>query len=139
MLVVFFRQAAAGELPCVDQAAVLAEIAKEVYTIEIIKILGDRAKKLLDELGYENIFVKIGDGYKGWPEKGPFDAVIVTCAPEKIPQALVDQLNEGGRMIIPVGSVGAVQELVRGTKVKGKLETQDVLPVRFVPMVRGED
>jgi len=121
------------------QAAVLAEIVKEVYTIEIIPSLGKRARKLLEELGYDNVHVKIGDGYKGWPEKAPFDAVIVTCAPEAIPQALIEQLEEGGRMIIPVGRTGAVQELVRGVKVDGELRTQEVLPVRFVPMVRGED
>lgn len=121
------------------QAAVLAEIAGEVHTIEIIPSLGRRAQALLKELGYDNIFVKIGDGYKGWPEKAPYDAVIVTCAPENIPGALIDQLKEGGRIIIPVGKTGSVQELVRGVKVKGKLETQDVLPVRFVPMVKGKE
>jgi len=121
------------------QAAVLAEIVKEVYTIEIIPSLGKKAEKLLKELGYDNVHVKIGDGYKGWPEKAPFDAVIVTCAPEAVPQALIEQLGEGGRMIIPVGKAGAVQELVRGVKVNGELRTQEVLPVRFVPMVKGED
>ena len=121
------------------QAAILAEIVKEVYTMEIIPVLGKRARALLKEMEYENIFIRIGDGYKGWPEKAPFDAVIVTCAPEEIPKALIDQLKEGGRMIIPVGGAGAVQELVRGVKVKGKFKRQDVLPVRFVPMVRGKD
>ena len=121
------------------QAAILGEIAKEVYTIEIIPVLGKRAEKLLKKLEYENIYVKIGDGYKGWPEDAPFDAVIVTCAPENIPQALINQLKEGGRMIIPVGTSGGVQELVKGVKDKGRFKTQDVLPVRFVPMVRGKD
>ena len=85
------------------QAAILAEIVKEVYTIEIIEILGTSARERLEAMGYKNIHVKIGDGYKGWPEKAPFDAVIVTCAPEKIPKPLIDGLREGGRMIIPVG------------------------------------
>ena len=121
------------------QAAILGEIVAEVCTIEIVPVLGNRAKKLLEELEYDNVHVNIGDGYKGWPEKALFDAVIVTCAPEDIPGALVEQLREGGRIIVPVGPVGAVQELVRGVKVKGTLRTQDVLPVRFVPMVRGKD
>jgi len=121
------------------QAAVVAEIVKEVYTIEIIEELGKRARRTLEMLGYKNIRVKIGDGYKGWPEKGPFDAVIVTCAPERIPEALIEQLSDGGRMIVPVGRAGAVQRLVRAVKKKGKLETKEVMPVRFVPMVRGPD
>jgi protein-L-isoaspartate(D-aspartate) O-methyltransferase len=121
------------------QAAILAELVKEVYTIEIIERLGKRAQETLDRLGYKNIHVKIGDGYKGWPEKAPFDAVIVTCAPEKVPQALVEQLREGGRMIIPVGRAGAVQKLVRGIKKKGRVETKQVMHVRFVPMVKGRD
>ena len=121
------------------QAAILAELVEEVYTIEIIPNLGKRAQKLLNEMGYENIHVKIGDGYKGWPEKAPFDAVIVTCAPEDIPKALIEQLKEGGRMIIPVGMEGGIQELVRGVKIKDRLKTQDVLPVRFVPMIKGKD
>ena len=121
------------------QAAILAELAAEVYTIELLPKLGTRARKLLEDLGYNNIQVKIGDGYKGWPEKAPFDAVIVTAAPEDIPPALVDQLKEGGKMIIPVGPVGGVQNLIRGVKQKGKLITKDVLPVRFVPMIKGKD
>lgn len=120
------------------QAAILAEIAAEVYTIEIIPVLGERAREVLERLGYENVHVRIGDGHKGWPEKAPFDAVIVTCAPEKIPSALVEQLREGGRIIIPVGESGSVQELVRGRKEDGRLITSDVLPVRFVPMVGGD-
>ena len=121
------------------QAAVLAEIVAEVCTVEIIESLGKRAETLLGELGYDNVHVRIGDGYEGWPEMAPFDAVIVTCAPEEVPAALVTQLKDGGRIIVPVGPVGAVQELVRGVKVGGKLETSDVLPVRFVPMVRGKE
>ena len=121
------------------QAAILAELAAEVYTIELLPKLGTRAGKLLDDLGYNNIHVKIGDGYKGWPEKAPFDAVIVTAAPEDIPPALIEQLKEGGKMIIPVGPAGGVQNLIKGVKKKGKLKTMDVLPVRFVPMIKGKD
>lgn len=121
------------------QAAILAELVKEVYTIEIVEKLGKRARQTLEMLGYKNIHVKIGDGYMGWPEKAAFDAVIVTCAPEQIPEALVQQLNDGGRMIIPVGKAGAIQELVRAVKKKGKLKTKEVMRVRFVPMVKGHD
>ncbi len=119
------------------QAAVLAEIVREVYTIEIIESLGKRARRILEKLGYKNVHVKIGDGYKGWPEMAPFDAVIVTCAPHRIPTPLVEQLAEGGRMIIPVGETGGVQNLVKGVKRGDKLETRGVLPVRFVPMLRS--
>jgi protein-L-isoaspartate(D-aspartate) O-methyltransferase len=121
------------------QAAILAELVKEVYTIEIVAKLGKRAQQTLSNLGYKNIHVKIGDGYKGWPDKAPFDAVIVTCAPEKVPPALIEQLNEGGRMIIPVGRTGGVQKLVRAVKKGGRLKTDDVMYVRFVPMVKGSD
>lgn len=120
------------------QAAVLAELVRAVYTIEILPELGECAKSTLEKLQYKNIHVKIGDGYKGWPEMAPFDAVIVTCAPEQIPAALIDQLKEGGRMIIPVGREGRVQKLVKVTKHKGKAQTQAVMDVRFVPMVEGE-
>jgi protein-L-isoaspartate(D-aspartate) O-methyltransferase len=115
------------------QAAVLAEIAKEVYTIEIVPSLGLQAERLFKKLGYKNIHVKIGDGYRGLPEQAPFDAVIVTAAPGHIPQPLVDQLNKGGRMIIPVGEF--YQELILITKnPDGSVKKQSVLPVRFVPM-----
>ena len=117
------------------QAAVLAELINEVYSVEIIETLGIRAQKTLGALGYKNIHIKIGDGHKGWPQKAPFDAIIVTCAPEQIPRALVEQLKEGGRMIIPVGRNGAVQKLVRAVKREGRLKTEDVMLVRFVPMV----
>jgi protein-L-isoaspartate(D-aspartate) O-methyltransferase len=120
------------------QAAILAELVKDVYTIEIIAELGKRAQQTLEKLQYKNIHVKIGDGYKGWPDMAPFDAIIVTCAPEKIPQALIEQLKEGGGMIIPVGREGGIQKLVRIMKKGGKLETQEVMHVRFVPMVRGD-
>lgn len=113
------------------QAAVLAEICNEVYTIEIIKELGNRSKKLLTELGYHHVYVKIGDGYLGWPEKAPFDAILVTAAPEHIPQPLIKQLATGGHLIIPVGSTH--QELMRLTKTKEGIKKESLLPVRFVP------
>ena len=119
------------------QAAVLAEIVKDVFTIEIVPKLGNRASKLLDELGYGNIHVRIGDGYLGWPEEAPFDAVIVTAAPERIPEALIMQLREGGAMIIPVGRRGGVQRLLKGVRKGDQLITTKELDVRFVPMVRG--
>jgi len=118
------------------QAAVMAEIVDSVYTIEINEILGKRAEKLLNELGYKNIAVRIGDGYKGWKEAAPFDAILVTCAPSHVPEPLKEQLAEGGRMIIPVGSSIGGQELVLLTKIKGEIVQDTVIPVRFVPMVR---
>jgi len=114
------------------QAAILAELAKEVYTIEIIEKLATSAERLLFDLGYKNIKVKAGDGYLGWPEAAPFDAIIVTCAPDHIPKPLMDQLKEGGRMVIPVGKL--TQELKKIVKRGGKLETTNVIPVIFVPM-----
>jgi protein-L-isoaspartate(D-aspartate) O-methyltransferase len=121
------------------QAAILAEIAREVYTIEIRPRLGETARERLNEMGYRNISVKIGDGYKGWPEEVPFDAIIVTCAPDEIPKPLVDQLAEGGRMIIPVGERGGVQELVLLKKEKGTIREKAVMKVLFVPMLRKEE
>jgi protein-L-isoaspartate(D-aspartate) O-methyltransferase len=115
------------------QAAVLAELVAQVYTIEIIEDLAKQAAAELKRLGYTNVYVRAGDGYKGWPEAAPFDAIIVTCAPEKIPPALLEQLKDGGRMIIPVGATWD-QELVLLRKQGVKLERQAVLPVRFVPM-----
>lgn len=115
------------------QAAVLAAIVKEVFTIEIVPSLGHRATELLKKLGYENIHVKIGDGYRGLPENAPFDAIMVTAAPKHIPQPLIDQLEKGGRMIIPVGDF--YQELILITKQPdGTIKRESVLPVRFVPM-----
>ncbi|MEQ9286494.1 MAG: protein-L-isoaspartate(D-aspartate) O-methyltransferase [Cyclobacteriaceae bacterium] len=116
------------------QAAVLAELCDSVFTIEIVRPLGVRADKVLKQLRYSNIYTKIGDGYLGWPEHAPFDAIIVTCAPFDIPPSLKDQLAEGGRMIIPAGSKGR-QQLYLLRKVKGKLKTYNVLDVLFVPMV----
>lgn len=121
------------------QAAILAELINEVYSIEIIEALGIRAQETLGKLGYKNVHIKIGDGHKGWAQKAPFDAIIVTCAPEQIPRPLVEQLKEGGRMIIPVGRAGAVQKLVRAVKKGGRLQTQEAMLVRFVPMVSGDD
>ena len=120
------------------QAAVLSQLVREVYSIEVVPDLGMRAQKTLKKLGYDNVRVRIGDGYKGWPEKAPFDALIVTCAPEKIPESLVRQLKEGGRMIIPVGKAGTVQKLIRAVKKEGRLVAHEVMFVRFVPMVRGD-
>ena len=115
------------------QAAILAEMGADVYTVEIVEPLAEMAGQTLQRLGYDNAHVKHGDGYRGWPEHAPFDAIIVTCAPDKIPPDLVAQLKEGGRMIIPVGG-GMSQELVLLRKAGGKIEKQSVLPVRFVPM-----
>jgi len=114
------------------QAAVLAEIVDSVFTIEIITELADRARQTLLELKYENIVVRQGDGYHGWKEKAPFDAIIVTAAPPKIPPLLLEQLKIGGKMVLPVGEY--VQELVVVHKTERGMEMQNVLPVRFVPM-----
>ncbi|WP_243382516.1 protein-L-isoaspartate(D-aspartate) O-methyltransferase [Geothrix alkalitolerans] len=119
------------------QAAVLAGLVAEVYTMEIVEPLAQRAEADLKRLGYTNVKVRAGDGHLGWPEAAPFDAIIVTCAPEDVPQPLVDQLKVGGRMIIPVGSQWGAQELYLLRKTATGLRRQGVLPVRFVPMVRG--
>lgn len=116
------------------QAAVLAEIVKEVYTIEIVAFLAERAKKDLARLGYENVHVLCGDGFKGWPEHAPFDAVIVTCAPEKVPEPLIEQLKIGGRLVIPVGPQWSGQWLKIVTKTATGVTEQRTIPVRFVPM-----
>ena len=116
------------------QAAVLAVIVKEVYTIEIVKPLADRAQKLLADLGYKNVTVKYGDGYQGWEEYAPFDAIIITAAAERIPEPLIKQLKEGGSLVIPVGSTQFAQNLTLGTKRSGKLVTERICPVAFVPM-----
>lgn len=114
------------------QAAILAELAKEVYSIEIIESLADSAKNRLIEMGYRNVMVRVGDGYAGWPEVAPFDAIVVTCAPDHVPKPLLDQLREGGRLVLPVGTYS--QELKKIVKKAGKLETNDIIPVIFVPM-----
>lgn len=115
------------------QAAVLALLVSNVYSIEIIPELAQRAAADLARLGYTNVHVRAGDGYAGWPEHAPFDAIIVTCAPEDIPQPLVEQLAEGGRMVIPVGDRWG-QSLVRMTKRGGTLHREDLMSVIFVPM-----
>lgn len=117
------------------QAAVLSGLVKEVYSIEIVEPLATQAAETLKRLNYKNVKVKYGDGYLGWKEFAPFDSIIVTCAPDKVPEPLIEQLKEGGRMIIPVGPLFS-QELYLLTKEKGKIKQQAVLPVRFVPMTR---
>ena len=117
------------------QAAILAELGADVYSIEIIPELADHARRVLAQEGFPNVHVLTGDGYKGWPEHAPFDAVIVTCAPEDMPQTLVDQMKDGGRMIVPVGE--GFQRLVILRKKDGEVEQIKDLPVRFVPMVHG--
>ncbi|HTD53542.1 MAG TPA: protein-L-isoaspartate(D-aspartate) O-methyltransferase, partial [Thermoanaerobaculia bacterium] len=115
------------------QSAVLAKLAREVYSIEIVPELAREAAERLKRLDYTNVIVREGDGYRGWPEHAPFDAIIVTAAPERIPEPLLDQLAPGGRMVIPVG--GFFQELkVFRKDANGKVSEKDVLPVRFVPM-----
>lgn len=116
------------------QAAVLGELVKSVYTIEIVEPLGRRAESDLRRLNYTNVFVRVGDGYQGWPEQAPFDAIIVTCSPDHIPQPLIDQLRDGGRMIIPVGDDWRGQDLVLLDKKGTNVIRRAVLPVRFVPM-----
>jgi protein-L-isoaspartate(D-aspartate) O-methyltransferase len=116
------------------QAAILAELVKEVYTIEILEPLAKQSERLFRELNYRNIKVKLGDGFLGWSEFSPFDGIIVTCAPDKIPSPLLEQLAEGGRLVIPVGALRQELKLVR--KVKGKIQEEDIIPVRFVPMLR---
>lgn len=120
------------------QAAVLAEMGVDVYSIEIVEPLGLKAKAILKTLKYKNVHVKVGDGYKGWPGKGPFDGIIVTCAPTHIPEPLKDQLAENGRMVIPVGSVYGRQRLYLLRKVKGAIKEEAIFDVRFVPMVDEE-
>jgi protein-L-isoaspartate(D-aspartate) O-methyltransferase len=116
------------------QAAVLSGLVAQVYTIEIVEALGERARADLARLGYRNVHVRIGDGYEGWPEHAPFDSIIVTCSPERVPQPLVDQLKDGGRMVIPVGDTSVGQDLYLLEKRGGKVVQRAILPVRFVPM-----
>jgi protein-L-isoaspartate(D-aspartate) O-methyltransferase len=121
------------------QAAVLAEVVKQVYSIELIEGLGRSAAARLAELGYGNVEVRIGDGYQGWPEKAPFDGILVTAAAPQVPPALLAQLKPGARMVIPVGGSDAVQYLKVLTKrADGGYDEKRVLPVRFVPMVPGK-
>jgi protein-L-isoaspartate(D-aspartate) O-methyltransferase len=115
------------------QAAILAELAADVYSIDIVEPLARTAETTLQSLGYKNVHVKAGDGYKGWPEQAPFDAIIVTCAPDHVPKPLIDQLKDGGRMVIPVGPPLA-QELYVVQKQNGQLRQAALIDVRFVPM-----
>lgn len=117
------------------QTAVLAELAAEVYTIEIVPELADQASRLLESLGYRNVHVRFGDGYAGWAEVAPFDAIIVTAAPDHLPQPLVEQLSVGGRIAVPVGR--ADQDLIVFTKTMDGLQERSRLPVRFVPLTRS--
>jgi protein-L-isoaspartate(D-aspartate) O-methyltransferase len=117
------------------QAAVLGELCNHVYTIEIVEPLGSKAEKLLKDLGYEQVQVRIGNGYRGWPEEAPFDKIIVTCAPDQVPQPLLDQLAPGGRMVIPVGDPRETQYLFEINKDQsGRIKSEKHYPVRFVPM-----
>jgi len=118
------------------QAAVLAEIIDTVYTIEIVPELAKEAETRLKELGYKNIIIRQGDGYKGWSDSAPFDIIIVTAAPNHIPQPLIDQLAEGGRIVIPIGEPSSVQSLVLVSKDRGKINTETLTLVRFVPFTR---
>ncbi|NQT33208.1 MAG: protein-L-isoaspartate(D-aspartate) O-methyltransferase [Candidatus Omnitrophica bacterium] len=122
---------------CGYQAAILARLVKEVYTIEIVRSLAESAEQRLLESGYNNIHVKWGDGYRGWPEFAPFDAIIITAAPPSIPEELVEQLKVGGRMIVPAGSF--YQELYLVTRTESGYKKKSLMPVRFVPMVKGGD
>ena len=117
----------------------LCWLKDSVYTIEIVEKLGERSRRLLRSLGYKNIEVKIGDGYNGWPEKQPFDAIMVTAGAEYIPEPLIEQLADGGRMIIPVGPHGGVRQLVRIDKKDGKIRKREMMAVRFVPFTRAKD
>ncbi len=121
------------------QAAILAEIVLRVYSIEIVPELAKTAEARLKGLGYRNIEIRIGDGYAGWPEKAPFDGIVVTAAAPRVPQALVEQLKPGGRMVVPVGAHWEIQQLLLVTKgADGTVSQRNVLPVRFVPLVPGK-
>jgi protein-L-isoaspartate(D-aspartate) O-methyltransferase len=122
------------------QAAVLAEIVKQVYSIEIVEALATTARRALGALGYRNIAVRTGDGYLGWPEHAPFDGIVVAAAAPRVPQALIDQLRPGGKMVIPIGAAYGIQYLVLVTKrADGGIDERRVLPVRFVPLVPGSE
>lgn len=118
------------------QAAVLAEIVEEVYTVEIYESLSKKSEKLLTDLGYQNIKFKVGDGYRGWEEHAPYDAIIVTCAPDHVPPSLLQQIkDDGGRIVIPVGGIWMVQTLMKIEKIEGKIKSKGIIGVRFVPMI----
>ena len=118
------------------QAAILSMLVDTCYTIEIVRVLADSSRNRLKRLGYNNVVVKWGDGYKGWPEHAPFDGIIITAAPEKIPEKLLDQLKIGGRMVVPVGTY--IQELTLIIKERKGYIKKDIIPVRFVPMIKSE-
>jgi protein-L-isoaspartate(D-aspartate) O-methyltransferase len=118
------------------QAAILAELGREVYSIEIVEPLAKRTHELLAKLGYTKLHLRIGDGYRGWPEAAPFDAILVTAAGDHVPPALIDQLKPGGRMVLPIGSVYGAQYLILVEKdAAGAVRTRSLLPVAFVPML----
>lgn len=121
------------------QTAILAELTNEVYSVEIIEPLHAAAKSRLAQLGYTNIHLRCADGYSGWPEHAPYDAIIVTAAPDHIPQPLTDQLAEGGRMVIPVGPAGSYQELWLVERVGGRVKKQRMMGVAFVPLTRRSE
>ncbi len=116
------------------QAAVLSRLVERVYTIEIVEPLAERARRTLAELGYDNVEVRAGDGYAGWPEAAPFQIILITAAAPRLPEPLVEQLADGGRLVAPIGPPGAIQELAIYRKKGSKLEERRVIPVRFVPM-----
>ncbi|MEA3446996.1 MAG: protein-L-isoaspartate(D-aspartate) O-methyltransferase [Bacteroidota bacterium] len=120
------------------QVAILSQLANEIYSIEIVKSLATKAEKLLHELGYDNVEVKHGNGYKGWPEKAKFDRIIVTAAPDEIPQALLEQLKPGGKMVLPVGKYHQLLKVIEKTE-PGKIKENTVTGVRFVPMVHPDE
>jgi protein-L-isoaspartate(D-aspartate) O-methyltransferase len=119
------------------QSAILSQLVSECFSIEVVEELASRSKKTLSDLGYNNVTIKWGDGYKGWPEKAPFDAIIVTAAPEEIPEKLIEQLKTGGKMVIPVGKY--YQELLVITKKETGFKEKQIIPVRFVPMIHPDD
>jgi protein-L-isoaspartate(D-aspartate) O-methyltransferase len=121
------------------QAAVLAEITEPVFTIELLPELGRTAQERLQELGYRQVQVKIGDGYQGWPEEAPFDAILVTATAPAVPPALAVQLKEGGRLVVPLGQPKAVQQLVKYRKAGGELKEGGRVPVMFVPLVKPKE
>jgi len=121
------------------QAAVLSDIVDSVYTVEILPALAAEATKRLRRLGYGNVVVRNADGFEGWPSRAPFDAIVVTAAPERIPPPLKEQLADGGRMIVPVGPTGGTQHLTLATKTDGTIQTRELSPVRFVPFLRKEN
>ena len=120
------------------QAAILSEIVDTVYTIEIIPDLAKQATARLAKMGYKNIVTKLGDGYKGWKEHSPYDIIIVTAADDHIPQPLIDQLAENGRLVMPIGSPSSAQQLVLATKKGGNIDKQKLAMVRFVPLLHGD-